>query len=105
MQLAKVSLVEITPRAFAVEEADFEAFQKTRPKSGGKGRPPGVSNKLPDGVNKETLEGLGYKMLPDGRMKLVRAQSFRSHCQFCGLWYKQLLMGRCKKCTITHPYP
>ncbi len=46
LQGAGVAFVEINPKAFAVEEADLEAFLAKRPEGyTGRGRPPGAKNK------------------------------------------------------------
>ncbi len=42
---AGVTLVEISPRAFAVEESDLAAFIAGRGTYAGRGRPPGAKNK------------------------------------------------------------
>lgn len=45
LQAANVPLVEIHPKAYAVEEKDLAAFIAVRGKKPGPGRPPGAKNK------------------------------------------------------------
>ena len=53
---------------------------------------------LPDRIDPDDLEALGYEITSPGQAKHKRYRSYRHECCMCLTWVKQTENGRCRIC-------